>query len=115
MKLTCSSTFFALTTLTASAFAAEQDCQNLQANSDQCVATELKAEEVKLNQRYLELRGVLYPSPRHQLIESQNNWIKYKNAACQLVVETENGKTSLSACLLEKTKQRNAELAAFSQ
>jgi len=115
MKFTCSAIFFVLTTFTTSASATEQECVSTQADFDQCVAVELKAEWVKLNQKYLELRNAFYPSPRHQLIESQNNWIKYKDAACQLVVETGNGKTNLSACLLEKTKQRNAELAAFSQ
>jgi len=115
MKFTCFAIFFVLTTSTTSASAIEQECASTQADFDQCVAVELKAEWVKLNQKYLELRDTFYPSPRHQLIESQNNWIKYKDAACQLLAATENRKTSLSACLLEKTKQRNAELAAFSQ
>jgi len=107
--------------LVSSGTARAADCANAttQAAMNQCAAQELEREDKKINASYKELRSKLAPEQQNQLKEVQLAWIKYKDLACKYEAGGVEGGSVypmvLASCLAQKTRQRNAELAAMSK
>lgn len=95
------------------------DCANAmtQADMNKCAAQELAVEDKKINATYKALRSRFEPEQQEQLKKVQLAWIKYKELACKFEAGGAEGGSIypmvLANCLTQKTRQRNAELAAI--
>ncbi|MEN6670226.1 lysozyme inhibitor LprI family protein [Psychrobacter sp. B38] len=101
--------------MTAEASAASV-CDNAytQADMNKCTATELSAEDSKLNRSYSDLQRLLSSSEKKQLKAAQLAWIDFRDKACQFSARSFKGGSAhsmaLNGCLTTYTHQRRVQL-----
>lgn len=107
--------------LSAGLFAAAQasaagacDNANTQADINKCMATELSAEDNKLNRSYSDLQRLLNTSEKKQLKTAQLAWIDFRDKACKFSARSFSGGSAysmaLNGCLTTYTHQRRVQL-----
>ncbi|ERL54558.1 lysozyme inhibitor LprI family protein [Psychrobacter aquaticus] len=100
---------------TAQASAANA-CDNAytQADMNKCTATELSAEDKKLNRSYSDLQRLLNSSEKKQLKTVQLAWIDFRDKACKFSARNFTGGSAysmaLNGCLTTYTHQRRVQL-----
>ena len=78
-----------------------------------CIATEMRTQDARLNGAYKKLVGQLKADRKRQLVEVQRMWIKYRDANCSFYADPEGGTNatvSASDCMLTATANRAKEL-----
>lgn len=90
------------------------DNANTQAEINKCTATELSAEDRKLNRSYSDLQHLLNSSEKKQLKAAQLSWIDFRDKACKFSARSFNGGSAysmaLNGCLTTYTQQRRVQL-----
>lgn len=90
------------------------DNANTQAEINKCTATELSAEDRKLNRSYSDLQRLLNSSEKKQLKAAQLSWIDFRDKACKFSARSFNGGSAysmaLNGCLTTYTQQRRVQL-----
>lgn len=90
------------------------DNANTQADINKCTATELSAEDRKLNRSYSDLQRLLNSSEKKQLKAAQLSWIDFRDKACKFSARGFNGGSAysmaLNGCLTTYTHQRRVQL-----
>jgi uncharacterized protein YecT (DUF1311 family) len=79
----------------------------------ECISTELKNQDSRLNKAYKELAESLLPLRKKELQETQRAWIKFRDANCNFYADPDGGSMaaiSSKDCLLTTTKSRAEEL-----
>lgn len=82
----------------------------------ECTATELKAQDDRLNDAYKRLGASLKPERKEYLVASQRRWMQYRDAECGLQAELAGKKYELirlNNCFLYTTATRANELEEF--
>lgn len=81
-----------------------------------CIATETKAQDVRLNKAYKELMAQLTPERKKQLQEAQRAWLKYRDANCGFYADPDGGSLATvnsNDCFMTATASRAKELEGF--
>lgn len=85
-----------------------------QADINKCIATELSAEDKKLNKSYSDLQRLLNASEKKQLKTVQLAWIDFRDKACKFSARSFSGGSAYpmasNGCLATYTKQRRVQL-----
>ena len=82
----------------------------------ECTATELKAQDDRLNNAYRKLGASLKPERRDYLVASQRRWMQYRDADCGLQAELAGKQFELlrlNNCFLYTTAERAKQLEDF--
>jgi len=81
---------------------------------DNCFARAYRAADDQLNQLYRQIRQVLTPDQRQQLLAAQRLWLQLRDATCRAESDLYKGgdaeSPAYSACLEEETRQRTGDL-----
>jgi uncharacterized protein YecT (DUF1311 family) len=83
-----------------------------------CISTEAKQQDVRLNKAYKELMATLSPERKKQLQEAQRAWIKFRDANCDFYYDPEGGslaRVSANDCMMSSTARRAKELESLNQ
>lgn len=78
-----------------------------------CIGTETKRQDVRLNNAYKEVLPQLSPSRKKQLQDVQRTWIKYRDANCNFYADPDGGTMAIvvsNDCFLTATSSRAKEL-----
>ena len=79
----------------------------------ECIGSEYKKQDIKLNNAYKDLQQNLSSERKKQLLEAQRLWIKYRDANCNFYYDPDGGslaRLSANECMLSSTAQRAKEL-----
>jgi len=83
-----------------------------------CIGTETKRQDSRLNKAYKEVMGQLSPARKKQLLEAQRAWIKYRDANCNFYADPDGGTIATvnsSECFLSTTAARAKELEGLKE
>lgn len=78
-----------------------------------CMATETKAQDVKLNASYKRLMSGLTPARQKELTEVQRSWLKYREGNCKFYADPDGGtiaNVNANSCFMMATAERADEL-----
>lgn len=78
-----------------------------------CMATETKSQDVRLNAAYKRLMNGLTPARKQELTEIQRMWLKYREANCKFYADPDGGTiaaVNANSCFLTATAERAEEL-----
>jgi uncharacterized protein YecT (DUF1311 family) len=78
-----------------------------------CMSTETKQQDAKLNKAYKDVLSLLSPNRKRQLQEAQRLWIKYREANCKFYYDPEGGtmaRVIANNCFMTATADRAKEL-----
>lgn len=79
----------------------------------ECMGTETKAQDAKLNASYQKALSGLTAARKKELTEVQRMWINYRDANCKFYMDPDGGtlaRVSSSQCLMMATAERADEL-----
>ena len=82
----------------------------------ECIVTEEKLQDVRLNKAYKALSANLPPDRKKQLLEAQRAWIKFRDANCSFYNDPDGGsmaRVGANDCLMRATTERARELEAL--
>lgn len=82
----------------------------------ECTATELKAQDDRLNNAYKKLGASLKPQRKDYLVASQRRWMQFRDADCGLQAELAGKKFELlrlNNCFLYTTAERANQLEEY--
>jgi uncharacterized protein YecT (DUF1311 family) len=83
-----------------------------------CISTEAKQQDVRLNKAYKDLMATLSPERKKQLQEAQRAWIKFRDANCDFYYDPDGGslaRVSANDCVMSSTARRAKELESLKQ
>ena len=83
-----------------------------------CIGSETKRQDVRLNKAYKEVMGQLSPARKNQLREAQRAWLKYRDANCSFYSDPDGGTlatVNANDCLMSATAARAKEIEAFKE
>jgi uncharacterized protein YecT (DUF1311 family) len=85
-----------------------------------CISTETKIQDARLNKAYKELMAQLSPSRKKQLLDSQRVWLKFRDANCKFYYDPDGdggGMASVMStdCFVSTTASRAKELESLKQ
>ncbi len=83
-----------------------------------CIATETKHQDSRLNKAYKDVMGQISAERKQQLRQAQRLWIKYRDANCNFYFDPDGGTlatVSTNACFMSETTERANELEDFKQ
>jgi uncharacterized protein YecT (DUF1311 family) len=84
------------------------------ANMLDCIGTEIKQQDARLNQNYKVATQALMPSQQTHLRDAQRLWIKFRDSNCALLGNLTGGTIdglNQASCFLDMTKKRADDLA----
>jgi len=97
--------------------AAYNDCiekaDGVTSNMHDCMDTEIKVQDKRLNLNYGKFADTLNPERRKKLVELQRLWIKYRDQKCEFLYDPDGGTFAGivgHSCFLEMTAERADEL-----
>jgi uncharacterized protein YecT (DUF1311 family) len=82
----------------------------------ECMVTENKLQDSRLNKAYKALGTDLPPARKTQLLEAQRTWIKFRDANCSFYNDPDGGSSArvrANDCLMRATTERARELEAL--
>ena len=85
-------------------------------NMIDCIGTETKLQDTRLNKAYKEVIGQLSPSRKKELQDAQRSWIKYKDANCNFYADPDGGSMAIlnsNDCFMMSTASRAKEIEGF--
>ena len=83
-----------------------------------CISSETKGQDARLNKAYKEVMGQLPPVRKKQLQEAQRAWLKYRDANCNFYADPDGGTmatVSANDCFMSATAARAKEIEAFKE
>lgn len=83
-----------------------------------CIGSETKRQDARLNKAYKEVMGGLSNDRKKQLKTAQRLWIKYRDANCDFYADPDGGtyaQVSANECFLNATAARAKELESFKE
>jgi uncharacterized protein YecT (DUF1311 family) len=83
-----------------------------------CMSTETKQQDAKLNKAYKDVLSLLSPNRKRQLQEAQRLWIKYREANCKFYYDPDGGtmaRVSANNCFMTATADRAKELESIKE
>ncbi len=83
-----------------------------------CIVTENKLQDARLNKAYKALGADLPPARKTQLLEAQRAWIKFRDTNCNFYDDPDGGsmaRVSANDCVMRATTERARELEALKQ
>ena len=83
-----------------------------------CMSTETKQQDAKLNKVYKDVMSLLSPNRKRQLQEAQRLWIKYREANCKFYYDPDGGtmaRVSANNCFMTATADRAKELESIKE
>ncbi len=83
-----------------------------------CIVSETKGQDARLNKAYKEIMGQLPPARKKQLQEAQRAWLKYRDANCNFYADPDGGtmaNVSASDCFMSVTATRAKEIETFKE
>ena len=78
-----------------------------------CIATELRAQDARLNRAYKALGDAVGADRRKTLVAAQRLWLQYRDANCRFYGDPDGGTNAIlsaSDCVLRETALRAREL-----
>lgn len=84
----------------------------------ECIGSEVKRQDTRLNKAYKALMAELTPPRKTQLQEAQRAWLKYRDTNCNFYFDPDGGsmaRVSANDCMMTSTADRAGELEAFKQ
>lgn len=84
------------------------------ANMLDCIGTEIKQQDARLNQNYKAATLALMPAQQINLRDAQRLWIKFRDTDCALLGNLTGGTIdglNKASCFLDMTKKRADDLA----
>lgn len=78
-----------------------------------CIGSETKRQDVRLNKAYKDVFPQLSPARKKQLLDVQRTWIKYRDANCSFYADPDGGTMATvvsNDCFLSATAARAKEL-----
>lgn len=84
----------------------------------ECITTENKLQDARLNKAYKALSADLQPVRKTQLLEAQRAWIKFRDTNCSFYADPDGGsmaRVSANDCVMRATTERARELEALKQ
>ena len=84
----------------------------------ECIVTENKLQDTRLNKAYKALSADLPPTRKAQLLEAQRAWIKFRDTNCNFYDDPDGGslaRVSANECVMRATTERARELEALKQ
>jgi len=84
----------------------------------ECIGTETKDLDSRLNKAYREVMAQLSPARKKQLQDAQRSWIKFRAANCNFYANPDGGTMatlSASDCFMSATAVRAKELEGFKE
>ena len=82
----------------------------------ECIVTENKLQDARLNKAYKALGAELPPARKTQLLEAQRAWIKFRDANCSFYNDPDGGsmaRVGANDCLMRATTERAREMEAL--
>lgn len=82
------------------------------------ITTETKRQDIRLNNAYKNVIGLIPPHRKQQLQETQRAWIKYRDLNCDFYADPNSGTSATlnsSSCFLDSTASRVKELEWFNE
>ena len=79
-----------------------------------CIGTEIKQQDARLNQNYKSATQALMPAQQTHLRDAQRLWIKFRDTDCTLLGNLTGGTIdglNQASCFLDMTKKRADDLA----
>ena len=83
-----------------------------------CIAAETKHQDIRLNNAYKNVIGLIPPQRQKQLQETQRAWIKYRDLNCDFYADPNSGTSAIlnsNSCFLDTTASRVKELEWFKE
>lgn len=83
-----------------------------------CISTETKLQDTRLNKAYKEVIVQLSSSRKKQLQDAQRAWLKYRDANCNFYADPDGGtiaSVSSNDCFMSATASRAKELEGFKE
>ena len=83
-----------------------------------CIGAETKRQDIRLNNAYKNVIGLLPPQRQKQLQETQRAWIKYRDLNCDFYADPNSGTSATlnsNSCFLDTTASRVKELEWFKE
>ncbi|WP_250850211.1 lysozyme inhibitor LprI family protein [Acinetobacter sp. ANC 5378] len=83
-----------------------------------CIGAETKRQDIRLNNAYKNVIGLIPPQRQKQLQETQRSWIKYRDLNCDFYADPNSGTSATlnsSSCFLDTTASRVKELEWFKE
>ena len=84
----------------------------------ECITTEHKLQDARLNKAYKALSADLQPVRKTQLLEAQRAWIKFRDTNCSFYADPDGGsmaRVNANDCVMRATTERARELEALKQ
>lgn len=84
----------------------------------ECIGSETKVQDVKLNANYKALVSKLSTERKNELLEAQRAWIKFRDANCKFYADPDGGSMAgilASDCYLQATAERAKELESLAR
>ena len=84
----------------------------------ECIVTENRLQDARLNKAYKALSADLTPARKTQLLDAQRAWIKFRDANCNFYDDPDDGsmaRVSANDCVMKATTERARELEALKQ
>ena len=84
----------------------------------ECIVTENKLQDARLNKAYKALGADLPPARKAQLLEAQRAWIKFRDSNCSFYDDPDGGsmaRVSANECVMRATTERARELEMLKQ
>jgi uncharacterized protein YecT (DUF1311 family) len=84
----------------------------------ECITTEHKLQDARLNKAYKALSADLQPARKTQLLEAQRAWIKFRDTNCSFYADPDGGsmaRVNANDCVMRATTERARELEALKQ
>ena len=81
-----------------------------------CITDETKRQDRRLNQAYKNLLVSLSQSRKHELLDTQRLWIKFRDANCNFYYDPDGGsivRITSANCFMNMTAERAGELENF--
>jgi uncharacterized protein YecT (DUF1311 family) len=81
-----------------------------------CISTETRQQDAKLNKAYREVMALVSPVRKKQLQKAQRLWIKYREANCNFYDDPEGGTMAreiANNCFMTTTADRAKELESI--
>jgi len=78
-----------------------------------CLGTEIKHQEIRLNNAYKEVIASLSPERQEQLKSAQRAWLAYRQENCSFYADPDGGtmaRVSANECFMSTTASRAKEL-----
>lgn len=83
-----------------------------------CIGTETKRQDARLNKAYKEVMPQLSPARKKELQDAQRAWIKYRDANCNFYADPDGGTIATvnsNDCFMSATASRAKELEGFKE